>query len=106
MIDIHSEPLLPLSEAASLVPAACRGKKTHLSTVLRWILDGVRGPDGTRVRLEGVRLGRRWMTTRTSLQRFAERLTPQIGAATTPPPLSHPATEGGGSRAELDRLGL
>ena len=106
MIDIHSEPLLPLSEAASLVPAACRGKKTHLSTVLRWILDGVRGPDGTRVRLEGVRLGRRWMTTRTSLQRFAERLTPDIGAAPRPPSSATQHCKEKDLAAELDRLGL
>lgn len=84
MIDLAAEIPIPLAAAAKLIPPGRGGKKTHLSTVLRWILDGAPGPGGARIRLEALRLGGRWMTTREALQRFAERLTPRLdGDATT-----------------------
>jgi hypothetical protein len=105
MIDFRDEPLLPLTAAASLVPPARRGRKTHPSTLLRWILTGAKGPGGP-VKLEAVRLGGRWMTTRSALQRFAERLTPDTVAA-PPPPSSRSSTRHDDAvKAELDRLGL
>jgi hypothetical protein len=73
-----------LVEACKLVPPARNGKKTQLSTVLRWILNGVRNPAGEVVRLEALRLGNRWMTSREALQRFAEGLTPKIGGEPVP----------------------
>src|SRR5579883_403932 len=76
MIDTTSENLLSLAEAVKLLPAGRGGRRVHFSTVLRWVLDGAKGPDGTRVRLEGVRLGGRWLTSRQALQRFVEKLTP------------------------------
>jgi hypothetical protein len=36
---------------------------TRAATVLRWIVDGVRGPDGATVKLEAVRLPSGWVTT-------------------------------------------
>jgi hypothetical protein len=47
--------------------------------VLRWVLDGARGPSGERVRLEAARLGGRWLTSLEALRRFSERLTPSVG---------------------------
>jgi hypothetical protein len=76
MIDITHETLVTLSQAARSLPPGRKGKPSHLATVQRWILHGVRG-----VRLEGVRLGGRWLTSREALARFAERLT---AAATQP----------------------
>ncbi len=52
-----------------------RGRVNEL--VLRWILHSARNPAGEIVRLEAVRLGSRWMTSREALQRFAEQLTPK-----------------------------
>jgi hypothetical protein len=106
MIDIHEEPLLSLSAAAALVPPARSGKRTHLSTILRWILDGSKGPNGERVKLEAVRIGGRWMTTRSALQRFVERLTPAIGAAPMPPSSATQLCNEKDLAADLDRLGL
>ncbi len=108
MIDTTTETPIPLAEAAHLIPPARRGKKTHLSTLLRWILHGARGPAGAIVRLEGIRIGGRWMTTREALQRFAEALTPRLDA---PPPLTPrtpTARQRAGERAarELDRIGI
>src|ERR1051326_8754025 len=81
MIDLTQEKPVPLDEAAKLFPPARGGQRCHLSTVLRWILKGSRGPNGERVRLEATRLGGRWMTSREAIQRFAERLTPDLEAS-------------------------
>lgn len=79
MIDLSAETPLPLVAAAATIPPARAGKKTHISTLLRWILSGAKAPDGERIRLEAVRMGGRWLTSREALQRFAERLTPHVG---------------------------
>lgn len=76
MIDLSAEQPVPLAKATKFVPPARQGKRTHLSTLLRWILKGLRSPTGEIVCLEAIRLGGRWVTSREALQRFAERLTP------------------------------
>jgi hypothetical protein len=78
MIDITTESLLRLHDATTLLPAGRGGARPNISTILRWILRGVPGPDGERVRLEGVRIGARWVTSREALQRFGEALTPRL----------------------------
>jgi len=78
VIDSTNEALIGLDEAARLKPPSRSGKRTHASTILRWILNGSRAPDGERVRLEGLRLGGKWVTSREAIQRFAERLTPNL----------------------------
>jgi hypothetical protein len=77
MIDLAAETPIPLAVACGLVPPARGGKRTHLSTILRWVLRGARSPSGEVVRLEACRIGSRWMTSREALQRFADRLTPR-----------------------------
>jgi hypothetical protein len=72
-IDLGSETLVSLSQAARLLPPGRRGRPVNLSTILRWIIDGVAG-----VRLEGLRVGGRWLTSKEALARFAERLTPDL----------------------------
>jgi hypothetical protein len=109
MLDITQEAPLPLAAAARLVPAGRGGKKTHLSTLVRWITQGVRLPDGKVVRLEAVRLGSRWVTSREALQRFAEALTPQLDgqaseAATRAPSARQRASER--AAAELEKVGI
>jgi hypothetical protein len=74
MIDLAREIPIPLKEACRIVPAARNGKQTHLSTLLRWIERGCKAKDGATVRLEAVRLGSRWMTSREALSRFAAAL--------------------------------
>jgi hypothetical protein len=107
-IDLTAENPIPLAVAARLVPPARSGKRTHLSTLLRWILAGAMAPDGTRVRLEAVRLGGRWMTSREAIQRFAASLTPHIGDETTPPRRSEATRSRASERAaaELARRGV
>ena len=76
MIDLSNEQTLSLQQACRMLPRGRRGAIPHLSTVLRWILNGIKGPQGTRIKLEAVRLGSRWVTSVEALQRFADRLTP------------------------------
>jgi hypothetical protein len=82
MIDSTKEHLLSLAEATKLIPAARDGKRTHTSTLLRWIVRGTQSPEGKLVRLEAVRFGSRWFTTAEAIRRFSERLTPTFDDAT------------------------
>jgi hypothetical protein len=76
MIDITVEQPISLRDAAGLLPSNRKGKKVSFQCLLRWVLDGSLGPDGERIRLEALRLGNRYITSREALQRFALRLTP------------------------------
>jgi hypothetical protein len=78
VFDLTVEKPVALAEACRIVPPARSGKKTHLSTILRWILRGAKSPTGELVKLEALRIGNRWVTSREALQRFAERLTPRL----------------------------
>ncbi len=75
MIDILTEKALGLSEAAKLYPSFRDGKRVHPATVLRHIMKGVVTRSGERVRLEGAKLGGRWITSAEAMRRFMERLT-------------------------------
>jgi hypothetical protein len=79
MLDIQNESLISLSAAAGLFPRGRNNKPVTVSCVLRWILDGIIGPDGkTRIRLEAARFGGRWLTTVPAIERFGARQTPQF----------------------------
>jgi hypothetical protein len=108
VLDLAIETPLPLTTAAKLVPPGRNGKRTHLSTLQRWILLGVKSPSGEIVRLEGLRLGGRWLTSRQALQRFAERLTPAIGDAPSPPHRTPGRRQQASERAarELEKEGI
>jgi hypothetical protein len=103
MIDLQNEQLITLPQAANLVPPARNGKKTHVSTVLRWILKGIDG-----VKLEGIRIGGRWLTSTPALQRFGERVTPDLNGERSKGPRSPSQRERAIARAErrLERIGI
>jgi hypothetical protein len=107
-MDIFTEERLGLAAAAAIVPPARNGRRTHISTILRWILQGAKAPDGQRVRLEAARIGGRWFTSREALERFSRALTP----ATDLPPATAPRTPTARQRAsdraatELSRIGI
>jgi hypothetical protein len=108
VIDFTAEEPLSLAAAAKLVPPARRGKRCHLSTILRWIIKGSKAPDGTVVRLEACRLGGRWLTSREALQRFSDQLTPRLDAEALTVPRSPGKRRRASDRAaaELEGLGL
>jgi hypothetical protein len=104
MIEVSSEQLLTLADAASLRPPGRNGRPTHVSTVYRWISSGIGG-----VKLEAVRLGGSLYTSREALNRFAERLTAAGDRrALSPVPAGTAARRRAAERAAsvLDRIGI
>jgi hypothetical protein len=73
-----TENLISLIEAARRLPPGRGGRPVSFGCVLRWITQGIVGPDGRRIRLEGIRLGARWLTSTEALARWAEQLTPRL----------------------------
>jgi hypothetical protein len=69
MIDIATEEILTLAQAAAELPRRRRGRKTHVSTLYRWTASGCRG-----VILESIQIGATRATSREALQRFFDRL--------------------------------
>jgi hypothetical protein len=74
---------------------------------LRWILDGVKTPRGV-ARLEGLRLGGRWLTSVEALQRFAAEQTPSFDAGSTALLQTPAAHRRASERAakKLDEIGI
>jgi len=64
MIDTTRETLLTLAQAAKAIPAI-DGRRLHVSSLWRWARKGLNG-----TRLDYVRVGRRVLTSRESLDRF------------------------------------
>jgi hypothetical protein len=108
VIDLASESTLSLVQAARLLPPGRGGRPVTLSCILRWVLKGAPGPNGTRVKLEALRLGGRWLTSREALQRFAEALTPRLDDSPVPTPRTPAARARAAERAgkELEILGI
>jgi hypothetical protein len=75
---------MTLADAARLCPASRGRGKVSPTTLLRWITVGAPRWDGTLVRLEAARYGRRWVTTRGAVARLLLALTPC--ATSVPPP--------------------
>src|SRR5262249_36091030 len=106
-IDLQLEEVYSFAKAARLIPPARNGKRTHISTLLRWATKGAKGPDGTIVRLDAMRLGGRWVTSRQALERFMAALTPRPAGRGDTPGARTPASRQGASEraaAELDGL--
>ncbi len=53
MINMQSETILTLSEAANRLPKRRRGKRPHVATMYRWARNGLRG---TRLEVKGVQI--------------------------------------------------
>ena len=66
---------LSLSAAGRLFPGHRGNGTVDPSTVFRWLTKGTRTPGGTVVKLEAVRVGGRWLTSRGAVARFVEALT-------------------------------
>lgn len=95
-INLQTEQILTLKEAAKTLPQLCRGQSVHRSTLYRWINRGVRG-----IRLEALKVGRTLVTSREAVQRFAERL---VGAEL--PECQSTSDRAIAAEQELERRGL
>ena len=81
MIDISSETVLSLSEAAKRLPGRRQNKKPNVATLYRWSNVGCRG-----ARLETVQVGATRCTSVEALQRFFDSLTTAAKGSPLPPP--------------------
>jgi hypothetical protein len=97
-----------LTTAARGVPRTRLNKPVSLSCLLRWILDGVAGPDGGKVRLEAARLAGKWITTPGAIRRFVEAQTPRTNLEPGALPRSVAQRRRAGEHAaqELERAGI
>jgi hypothetical protein len=108
-LDLRNETPLSLAAAARMLPPGRRGRPVSLSCILRWVIDGVRLPDGTVLRLEASRMGGRWLTTVEAMERFADRQTPKLdGRPPAPAPRTPARRQRASERAarELARVGI
>ncbi len=106
-ISFATEKIISLDQAAKLLPPNRNGRPVSLSCIFRWITDGVSTPSG-KVRLEGERVGRRWLTSVEAVQRFAAAQTPNLNVNVPPAPRPTSARQRAAERAnrELERLGI
>src|SRR5438045_1552712 len=88
-IDLTTQKALRPPQAAKLIPPLRRklgedGRPedipTHPATITRWILKGLRTPDGRLVKLEAARLPSGWVTTADALAEFLAAITPRTVA--------------------------
>ena len=61
------EELISVQDLPARLPPAKSGRRLHRAAVWRWVSNGLRLADGSRVRLEALRMGRRWVTSRALL---------------------------------------
>ncbi len=83
--NLLTETVLSFSQAARRLPPFRGSRPVASATIWRWVSEGVRLPDGTRLKLEAVRLGGRWVTSLEALGRFSDK---QTQAQSTQIPLS------------------
>lgn len=74
------EDLLPVAHAARLIPTGTDRGHASASALVRWIIAGKGG-----VYLDGVRLGRGWLTSREALMRFAAGVSARLLEREAPP---------------------
>jgi hypothetical protein len=96
---LREESLLSLAQAAARFPGHRGAKRLHPATLTRWILAGVKGLDGRRVKLDAVRVGARWLTSEAALQRFADAL---VGSSESAPPRSPTERQTASARADAE----
>lgn len=105
---VLGERTLSAAQLARQLPAGRGDGRASPSCVSRWITAGVRGPGGRRVRLEAIRVGGRWMTSKEAFERFTAALTPAAvgdgGHAPRGPGDRMKASER--AAAELERVGI
>jgi hypothetical protein len=97
-IDFSTERIVDLRrEAPGYLGLSRNGRPVHYSCLIRAVKKGVNG-----VRLEAVRVGRRWVTSVEALQRWAERQTPASGDSLPSKPRSTASRRREAERADSE----
>jgi hypothetical protein len=110
LTEIQSGGGLSLSAAGHLFPGHRGNGTVDPSTVFRWVTRGTRTANGQAVKLEAVRVGARWLTSRSAVARFVTALTTAAdpGTESSEPPSRTPATRQKASEQaarQLERMG-
>jgi hypothetical protein len=108
MSELLSENLLSISMAAKLVPPF-RGRVARPSTIFRWLTTGVKLPDGSVLKLQGIRLASRWLTSKEAVARFLSIQNSAFNPDATPlPPATATQRERAAKRAGelLESIGM
>src|SRR5262245_55949230 len=105
--EIHDGDALGLASVGRLFPGHRGAGSLSPSTPFRWIVKGVRSADGRLVKLEAVRVGTRWVTSRAAVGRFVA-LTTAAGQAPDATPRSPAARNKADEIAgrELENMGV
>jgi hypothetical protein len=107
LAEIEAGDGLSLTAAARMFPG-CRGAAAvNPATIFRWATKGVRLPSGTRLKLEAVRVGNRWLTSRAAVRRMITALTTAADPAPAAPVRSLTDRQKASARAAemLERMG-
>ena len=99
---LNGEKLITLVEAARFYPGYRSNKTLNVSTVLRWILDGVKSRSGERIKLEAKRVGKRWLTSNEALNRLSEALSAE--PSEEPQTIRSPTAQTRASQKAAERL--
>lgn len=106
---LMSEGFISMAEAAKMFGSCRNGAATHPATLARKCLKGDLLPDGTRLKLEHVRVANRLMTSRQAVVRHIAALTAAAGQpATSEAPVRSPAArtrDSAKAAAELESMG-
>ena len=81
--DLLSEGMIPLSQAARLIPSIRRLGHVSPSCVWRWVRHGIELPDGRIIRLEAQLFCGRWVTSKQAIERFIAQQQPAPSGAET-----------------------
>ncbi len=97
---------LNLGQAAQCFPPYRESRPVNPSTIFRWIISGVRLPDGARLRLEARRVGSRWLTSREAVRRFIDAQTPNLDATATQRTPTQRTKAAERAAKELEQVGI
>lgn len=85
-VDLINETVLSFTDLARRLPSRRNNRPTHVGTIHRWRLRGVKG-----VKLAAARLGGTWVTSLEAYTRFCDALTRLAGPSDEMPASSIPS---------------
>lgn len=101
MINIASEQLISLAEAAGMLPCGRKGRYPNVKTVYAWTTHGCR-----KILLASIQAGGRRVTSKEAVQRFIQELTAAAGTPRSTPGRRATTARDAEIDAELDQLGV
>ena len=84
--------LIPLRILIKNLPTSRQGGSPHIASAIRWCTKGVRARDGSRIRLQALKMPGGWMSRDAWMNEFFEALTADRVLAAGPPEQTLPRT--------------